>query len=388
MDRSPIERLAVILRSRPFAVDASVVGLVLLILLLTARSWGTTALVLQVGLVLPLAWRRRAPVVATVIVTVVCLLEVVLGREFLPLNVAALVCVHALAAYVSPRAGRVGLGLGLVGAVLAATRFYGRFGSPDTVLFSAGVMAVTVVAAWALGDLRRARLQQQDDVAERARLTELERVQEVRLAAGDERARIAREMHDVVAHSLSVVVAQADGGRYAGHENPAAALDALAAIGSTGRAALTDMRALLGVLRDGQHTIFTPQPDISTIAGLVDDVHASGLDVDLLVEGTEQPLAAGPALAAYRIVQESLTNVLKHAGPSARAWVRVQWRNDEVEISVLDDGRGAAAGGDGAGHGVQGMTERARLHGGHLQAGPQPGGGYRVHAALPYRGAP
>lgn len=387
MDRSAIERLAAVLRSHPFAVDASAVGLVLLLLLLTASSWGPSAVVLQVGLVLPLAWRRRAPVAATVVVTGVCLLEVARGGQFLPLNVAALVCVHALAAYVSPRAGRVGLGLGLFGAVLAAARFYSEIGSPDALLFSAGAMAVTVVAAWALGDLRRARLQQQDDSAVRARLLEVERIQEVRLAAGDERARIAREMHDVVAHSLSVVVAQADGGRYAGHADPAAALDALDAIGTTGRAALTDMRALLGVLRDGQDTILTPQPDISAIAALVDDVRTSGLDVDLLVEGTEQPLAAGPALAAYRIVQESLTNVLKHAGPSARAWVRVQWRTDGVEISVLDDGRGAAAVGDGAGHGVQGMAERARLHGGHLEAGAQPGGGYRVHAALPYRGA-
>jgi signal transduction histidine kinase len=172
---------------------------------------------------------------------------------------------------------------------------------------------------------------------------ELERDQEMRLAATAERARIAREMHDVVAHSLSVVIAQADGGRYAGQADPAAATGALEAIASTGRQALTDMRALLGVLREDGAEEYAPQPDVAAIDQLVADVRASGLDVDLIVEGSPVPMPAGPQLAAYRIVQESLTNVLKHAGPASRAWVRLQWRPDALEVAVLDDGRGAAA---------------------------------------------
>lgn len=395
MDSSPLERLAAWLRARPFAVDAAAVALVVLFLLTTAPSDTATAtadLLLQLALVLPLAWRRRATVPAAAAVTAVCLAEVARGGEFLPLNVAALVMVHALAAHAGRRAGRTGLGLGLLGAVLGGARFFSGGGQPQAVVISASAIAVTVVAAWALGDLRRARGQQVDDLRERARLLELERAQEMRLAAGDERARIARELHDVVAHSLSVVVAQADGGRYAGRTDPAAAVTALTAIGDTGRSALTDMRALLGVLREGRDggrgAAFAPQPDVEAIGPLVADVRASGLDVDLLVEGATQPLPAGPELAAYRIVQESLTNVLKHAGPAARAWVRLQWRADALEVSVLDDGRGAAAPPDGHGHGVRGMQERARLHGGRLEAGPREDGGFLVHATLPYRALP
>ena len=220
-----------------------------------------------------------------------------------------------------------------------------------------------------------------------AQLLELERDQEMRLAAATERARIARELHDVVAHSLSVVIAQADGGRYAGRTDPEAATGALEAIAATGRQALTDMRSLLGVLREGGGEEYAPQPDVAAIPALVEDVRGSGLDVDLIVEGEPQPLAAGPQLAAYRIVQESLTNVLKHAGPASRAWVRLQWRPDALELSVLDDGRGASAAmvdSDGDGQGLRGMRERAQLHRGRLEAGPRHGGGFGVHAALPY----
>jgi signal transduction histidine kinase len=187
-----------------------------------------------------------------------------------------------------------------------------------------------------------------------------------------------------------VVIAQADGGRYAGRSDPEAATGALEAIAATGRQALTDMRSLLGVLRDGSAEQYAPQPDVDAVPALVDDVRDSGLDVDLLVEGEPRPMGAGPQLAAYRIVQESLTNVLKHAGPDSRAWVRLHWRPDGLELSVLDDGRGAAAAvadDDGHGQGLRGMHERAQLHRGRLEAGPRAGGGWRVHAVLPLGGA-
>jgi signal transduction histidine kinase len=317
------------------------------------------------------------------------LLELLLSASFLPADVAALAMVYALAAYAPRWAERAGLVAGLVGAALAAGRYYYYpYGEPNGLVMSAGAIAVAVVAAWALGRLRRARLVQLAALEERARLLELEREQEMRLAATAERARIARELHDVVAHSLSVVIAQADGGRYAGREDPAAATGALEAIAATGRQALTDMRSLLGVLREGGGQEYAPQPDVAAIPELVEDVRSSGLDVDLIVEGSPRPLLPGPQLAAYRIVQESLTNVLKHAGPAGRAWVRLHWRPDALELSVLDDGRGAAAAvaeSDGNGQGLLGMRERAELHGGRLDAGPRPGGGFGVHAALPYR---
>lgn len=388
---NPLDRTGDRLRRNPFAVDAAFAGVVwFFAVVVPAETWWEArvpAFVIGTLMVAPLAWRRRAPVPAAAVVVVAGLLELLLVPDFLGANVAALLMVYALAAYAPRWAAQAGLVAGFLGAALAALRYFGYYGDSFTLLANAGAIAVSVVAAWALGNLRRARLQQLAALQERAQLLELERDQEMRLAATTERARIARELHDVVAHSLSVVIAQADGGRYAGKADPEAATGALEAIAATGRQALTDMRSLLGVLREGGGEEYAPQPDVAAIPALVEDVRASGLDVDLIVEGEPQPMPAGPQLAAYRIVQESLTNVLKHAGPASRAWVRLQWRPDALELSVLDDGRGASAAmvsSDGNGQGLRGMTERAQLHRGRLEAGPRHGGGFGVHAALPY----
>ncbi|TFV53818.1 sensor histidine kinase [Blastococcus sp. TF02A-35] len=390
MDR-PLNRLTEWMRTHPFVVDVAFAGTVFFFtVLVTAETyWASTVPAFLVGVLLtaPLAWRRRAPVPAAAVVVAAGLLELVFLPTFLAANVSALLMVYALAAYAPRWASQAGLGVGLFAALLAAVRYLAPFDDLANVLATAAAIGVSVVAAWALGNLRRARLQQLAALEERAQLLELERDQEMRLAASTERARIARELHDVVAHSLSVVIAQADGGRYAGKADPEAATGALEAIAATGRQALTDMRSLLGVLREGGAEEYAPQPDVAAIPALVDDVRASGLDVDLIIEGEPRPLPAGPQLAAYRIVQESLTNVLKHAGPASRAWVRLQWRPDALELSVLDDGRGASAAmvdSDGQGQGVLGMRERAQLHGGRLEAGPRHGGGFGVHAALPY----
>jgi signal transduction histidine kinase len=392
---NPLDRSGDRLRRHPFAVDAGLAALVwfFAVLIPAQTYWESpaTAFLIGTALVVPLAWRRRAPVPAAAVIVVAGLLELGGAPDFLAANVAVPMMIYALAAYAPRWASQAGVGIGLVGALLAAVQFF-SYGLVSSIVPTAMAIGVTVVAAWALGNLRRARLQQLTALEERAQLLELEREQEMRLAAATERARIARELHDVVAHSLSVVIAQADGGRYAGKADPAVATDALEAIAATGRQALTDMRSLLGVLREGGGEEYAPQPDVAAIPALVEDVRASGLDVDLIVEGEPQPLAAGPQLAAYRIVQESLTNVLKHAGPASRAWVRLQWRPDALELSVLDDGRGASAAltsahgasSDGNGQGLRGMRERAQLHRGRLEAGPRHGGGFGVHAALPY----
>ncbi|MGY1805141.1 sensor histidine kinase [Blastococcus sp. SYSU D00922] len=390
MDR-PLDRATTWGREHPFAVDSLLAGAIFLVTVLfpAGSFWPYEGTAFAIGtlLVVPLAWRRRAPVPAAGAVVAAGLLELVTVDVFLPANVAALVMVYALAAYSPGWGSRAGLVAGFAGAGLAGLRFAYPSGGPDDLVVASGAVGVSVVAAWALGDLRRARVQRLAALEERAQLLELERDQEMRLAATAERARIARELHDVVAHSLSVVIAQADGGRYAGRADPEAATGALEAIAATGRQALTDMRSLLGVLREGGGEEYAPQPDVSAVPALVEDVRASGLDVDLIIEGEPRPMPAGPQLAAYRIVQESLTNVLKHAGPACRAWVRLQWRPDALELSVLDDGRGASAAmvsSDGNGQGVRGMRERATLHGGRLEAGPRTGGGFGVHAALPY----
>ncbi len=402
MDPTLLERLAAWLRRHPFGVDVVITLVLLLVSVLSmSSSYDGDSPLVTLLLLAPLAWRRRAPVPAAAVVVAAGLLQLAVVDDVLFADVAALVMVHALAAYAPRWAGRAGLVTGLVGAVLATGRYFSTIDPGSTL-----AIGVAVIAAWALGDLRRARVQQLAGLHERARLLELEREQELRLAATAERTRIAREMHDVVAHSLSVVIAQADGGRYAGQSDPAAASGALEAIAATGRQALTDMRTLLGVLREGGTEEYAPQPDIAAVDQLVADVRASGLDVDLIAEGEPQPLGPGPQLAAYRIVQESLTNVLKHAGPAGRAWVRLHWRTDGLEVAVLDDGRGAAAAladpvdpaadtavltgvtggalGDGRGQGLLGMRERAALHGGRLTAAPREGGGFGVQAHLPY----
>ncbi|MSW64813.1 MAG: sensor histidine kinase, partial [Actinobacteria bacterium] len=260
----PLSRFADRLRARPFEVDiaiAGLLGLVLLALFSNTTDYSPTEWLLSVGLLAPLAWRRRAPVPAAGVVVAVGLVELVVTQEFLAANVAAPMMVYALAAYAPRWAGRAGLAAGLVGAGLATIRYFGGWSwSSDystyygvgllELVITAGSIGVLVVACWAMGTVKRGRVQREAAMRERAVLLELERDQELRLAASTERARIAREMHDVVAHSLSVVIAQADGGRYAGRADPEAAVGALEQISATGRQALADMRSLLGVLRE------------------------------------------------------------------------------------------------------------------------------------------
>lgn len=208
------------------------------------------------------------------------------------------------------------------------------------------------------------------------------------LAASDERARIAREMHDVVAHTLSVVVAQADGGRFAGASNPAEAARALETIADVGRSALAEMRSLLGVLRESDAgAAMGPQPSLADVPTLVAAMRDGGLAVSYVTTGTPRTVPIGAGLAVYRIVQEALTNVLKHAGPAVTAFVQLQWEADAVIVTVSDDGRGAAARNDGAGSGVEGMRERTIVFSGTLDAGPKAGGGYLVRARLPLGGS-
>jgi len=407
------DRVLAFTRAHVLLMDALLATVLFVFTVLPVWTYSSdTQAALSLALVAPLVLRRTRPLVTFGLVTAVSLIQIVALNTFLAANVSALIVIYTVAAY-SQRweAGRVALATGLLGAPLSAGVYYNPALGSDGFVTVTFTIAVSVVAAWALGTVRRSRLQQVAGLAEQARLREQERQQELRLAASTERARIAREMHDVVAHSLSVVIAQADGGRYAGRESPEIALQTLEAIAATGRQALSDMRGLLGVLREDGTALHSPQPQVGDISDLVAEVRASGLDVDFFVEGDPWPLPAGPSLAAYRIVQESLTNVLKHAGSACRAWVRVHWREESLELSVIDDGRGASAalvsatttwngaptgpsgpaGWPGArapqvvsGHGLTGMHERATLYGGHLQAVPRSGGGFAVHAVIPY----
>jgi signal transduction histidine kinase len=224
--------------------------------------------------------------------------------------------------------------------------------------------------------------------SERARLAE-ERAQrseeEAKRAVGEERARISRELHDVVAHSVSVMTVQASAVRRLLKPDQEREREALQVVEETGRQALTEMRRLLGIMREqGVSAERAPQPGLATIADLVEHVREAGLPVELTVEGEPVRLPPGVDLSAYRIVQEALTNALRHAGP-ARAWVAVRYGGDDVEIEVENDGR-SDSDGEAAGHGLVGMRERVALCGGELKAGPRKGGGFSISARLPVGG--
>jgi signal transduction histidine kinase len=235
-----------------------------------------------------------------------------------------------------------------------------------------GVFAISAAAARhaARAQLAEERARRSEAAAERA--------------AEEERGRIARELHDVVAHSVSVMTVQAGAVRRLLAPEQAREREALLTVEETGRQALTEMRRLLGVLRqEGESAALTPQPGLGTIDSLVQQVREAGLPVELTFEGERIALPPGVDLSAYRIVQEALTNALRHAGP-ARAWVSVRYRADEVEVEVANDGRSKE---NGDGHGLVGMRERVALCGGVLSAGPRPGGGYTISARLPVAGS-
>jgi signal transduction histidine kinase len=218
---------------------------------------------------------------------------------------------------------------------------------------------------------------------ERARRTEAE----AERAIQEERSRITRELHDVLAHSVSVMTVQASAVRRLLTPEQEREREALRTVEETGRQALSEMRRMLGIMRiEEEVPSLAPQPGLKTLPALVEQVRQSGLPVELTVEGEPVQLAAGVDLSAYRIVQEALTNTLKHAGRPAHAWVAVRYVGDDVEIEVADDGRNDGVS-DGTGHGLVGMRERVAICGGELQSGPRPGGGFCISARLPVAGS-
>jgi signal transduction histidine kinase len=232
---------------------------------------------------------------------------------------------------------------------------------------------------------RRAR--QAVGLEQRAARLEREREERARAAVAEERARIARELHDVIAHSVGVMTVQAGAARLLLDEEPARARAPLLAVEESGRQALGEMRRLLGILRhDGSEPALAPQPGIADLDGLVEQARGAGLPVELTIEGQRERLAPGVELAAYRIVQEALTNARKHAIPG-RAQVAVRYARDALELEITNDCR-ARPSDAGSGHGLVGMRERVALYGGELDVGPQPGGGYAVRARLPLEARP
>jgi signal transduction histidine kinase len=337
------------------------------------------------ALVIALAFRRRYPVAAFITGSVVGLVQVLVGIRPNVIDVAIVILLYTLAAYRPRRLSVPGLGICLIGSAVAIAVWRPLTTSLlDWIITGAIIFAGPSLIAWVLGDSMRYRRAYYTALEDRAARLERERDAQAQIAAAAERARIARELHDVVAHNVSVMVVQADGASYALDRSPERARQALAAISSTGRQALSEMRRMLGVLRsDDGETGVAPLPGIAQLGELLDQTRATGLAVSFTVEGVPAPLPGGLALAAYRIVQESLTNTRKHGGPAASAQVLLRYCEDVLVLQITDDGFGAAASADGGGHGLTGMRERVALYNGTLQAGPLPGGGYQVTARLP-----
>jgi signal transduction histidine kinase len=331
---------------------------------------------------LPLVARRRFPGTVLTLVVASGLAFAVLNLPPDRLGPAILVAVYSVAAYGRRWVALAGLA-GVEAALVAVQYSPGRTGVGTLV----GNLVV-VAAAWLLGHFAHnyrayaARLEE--------RTAELERAREelARRAVVEERLRLARELHDVVAHAMSVIAVQSGVGAHVANTQPKEARRSLAAIEATSRAALEELRRLLGVLRqeDEPQGDLAPAPGLANLEGLLAEVAEAGLAVRLRVEGAPAPLPAGLDLSAYRIVQEALTNVVKHAGP-ATAQVTIRYRDHEMAVEVIDDGRGVAAvaadGRRGTGHGLIGMAERVAVFGGDLEVGPRPGGGFRVAARLP-----
>jgi signal transduction histidine kinase len=351
-----------------------------------------SALAIMTALVIcaPIAIRRRAPLLALSISGLGILVHILADWPEGALPFAVLFLTFSVGAWEPIRRSLMGLGI-----ITAVITVLGIVGSPG--LDAVGVFGVFAqfAAFWAIGVAMRSRRAATDArVREAEERAEAERQGTARVLA-EERLRIAQELHDVVAHSMSVIAVQAGVGAHVLDERPEQARAALEAISSTSRGTLTEMRRLLGVLRDSQGARpDTPAPSLVDLPRLVEDVRAVGVPATLHIEGTADCVHPGVELSAYRVVQEALTNVIKHAGKPSRVDVTVRHLPGSLAVEIVDDGRGfsarsangagAVASFDGSGHGLVGMRERAELWGGELSAGPAPGGGYRVKALLPY----
>jgi signal transduction histidine kinase len=347
--------------------------------------WYLSPFVLVLVSTLPIAFRRRYPVAVLLVIGAAMVGWLWRGGESPSVVfLAFFLAIFSAGAYASDRRRSL-LAYGVLGGVFVT--IWWATGQLDTWLlfifaFSSGI--------WLAGDALRARTVEAREHERRAVDLERQRTAALLHAAAEERARIARELHDVIAHNLSVVVIQAGAAQRVLDEQPEAAREALRQVEETGRVAMTEMRRLLGVLRKGDDEPLTvPQPGVGSLATLLDDVRSAGLPVTFRTSGDPRTLPPGIDVSVYRIVQEALTNTLRHAEAS-EATVEVRYLPASVEIEVVDDGRGTrdTRWDTAGGHGLAGMRERAQLFDGAFEAGPSPSGGFAVRVVLPSGPAP
>jgi signal transduction histidine kinase len=340
--------------------------------------------------------RRRWPQLVVTAGLALGLVQVALDISPDASSIGYLVFVYTGAAFAPQWAARLALAGGLLAGPLTMLGLHpdpnGANHGPAQRVFVGALLSTPFVLCWAWGRLTRVRGAYLTELEDRAERLERERDAQAKVAVAAERARIARELHDVVAHNVSVMIVQADGAAYVMDNSPVQAKEALATIATTGRQALVEMRRLLGLLRTADTTEeYVPQPSVEELPELLEQVRTAGLPVEFTTSGTPRELPRGVELTVYRIVQEALTNVRKHGGPNVSARVAVDFGDRDLNVVIEDDGRGstdeqlANGGADGQGHGLIGMRERIGMVSGSLDAGPRPGGGFRIRAVLPLK---
>ncbi|MED7953169.1 sensor histidine kinase [Streptomyces sp. BE303] len=409
-----MHRLNAWLRRHPMVVDSAWAALVLFLGILPENGSGNDGwrfgVHFAIALVLPMLMviRRRWPNATVAAATAIGLTQVALDVNPAVSSIAYLVFAYTGAAFGRPWTSRTALTAGLLAGPLVFWQLHPMKTTVDDLgdahhqsysipesLFISALMTTPFVLCWAWGRLTRVRRAYLVELEDRAARLERERDAQSKVAVAAERARIARELHDVVAHNVSVMIVQADGAAYVLENSPQQAREALGTIASTGRQALVEMRRLLGVLRtsDTNAEEYVPQPGVEELPDLLDQCRTAGLQVDFATSGSPRELPRGVELTVYRIVQEALTNVRKHGGPDVHARVAVDFGERELAVLIEDDGRGstdeqlASGGTDGQGHGLIGMRERVGMVSGSLDVGPRPGGGFRIRAVLPLKTA-
>jgi signal transduction histidine kinase len=373
--------------AHPRAIDALLAAVLLAVCtvwLAMSHFASLRAGLVQAALIAVIVPRRVWPTAVFLAAGAIGLAQWLLGFPLLG-DVALLLALYTVAAHQSRARALLAAGVMEAGAVMAAVRWEPANTVPRSLLF----LTATVVAALFAGMTAASGSRYLTWMDERARRLEVERDQQAAIAAAAERTRIARELHDIVSHSLSVVITLADAAALVSQADPGQGAEAMAEVSEVGRHALSDMRAMLDVLRTDETPAVQapqpPQPGVGQLGALVERIRATGLAVSLSVDGTPFPLGAAAELTAYRIVQEALTNTLRHAD-AQHAWVTIGYDQPEVRIRVTDDGIPAVP--KTRGHGIDGMRERAALHHGVLYAGPAGGGGWLVEATLRPKAVP
>ena len=324
-----------------------------------------------------LLWRKRRPLIVLLATLIAGLAWDVIGLADGP-SLAILISLYGVGRYIADN--RTSL-LAVAAALILVVGDDLIEGEPASAI---GLSLALVFLGWYLGRRIKGRREYLALVEERAEYLERAQAAEAQRAVDEERTRIARELHDLVAHRVSMITVQAGAAQTVAASDPERAVRAMEAVEQAGREALDELRQVLGVLRpDGQSENLVPMHGLADIADLVADMQSAGMDVSLSNDGAPDRLPAGVDLASYRIVQEALTNVLKHAGPAPEAEVRLSANDQMLTIEVTDRGSGVSTL-PGSGHGVMGMRERAALLGGTFEAGPRPGGGFRIMVCLPF----